>query len=158
VNHRRWVDAFTAGLRWRTRSQECGAFLTPGQAWTIPTHPGHTTLLHIDSGQPPVEPCPPHALPTAGRSHLRSDCVVDTVRRGHEGIAQLLHRRPEQESPKGDTGDMWLHRGPIGFANLLVSMRDETIVFDPHVTGSCVIFFDEDGARTLRDILTEWLG
>jgi len=51
-----------------------------------------------------------------------------------------------------------LHRGPIGFANLLVSMRGGTIVFDPHVTGSCVIFFDEDGARTLRDILTEWLG
>jgi hypothetical protein len=51
-----------------------------------------------------------------------------------------------------------LHRGPIGFANLLVSMRGGTIVLDPHATGSCVIFFDEDGARTLRDILTEWLG
>ncbi|MDQ3760525.1 MAG: hypothetical protein M3460_02145 [Actinomycetota bacterium] len=51
-----------------------------------------------------------------------------------------------------------LHRGPIGFANLLVSKRDGTIVFDPHVDGSCVIYLDEDGATQLRDTLTEWLG
>jgi hypothetical protein len=51
-----------------------------------------------------------------------------------------------------------LHRGPIGFANLLVSMQDGTIVLDPHVTGACLIALDEEGAMTLRDILTEWLG
>jgi hypothetical protein len=37
-------------------------------------------------------------------------------------------------------------------------MQDGTIVFDPHVTGACVISLDEEGAMTLRDILTEWLG
>jgi hypothetical protein len=50
-----------------------------------------------------------------------------------------------------------LHRGPIGFANLMVSKHDGTIVFDPHVTGSCVISLDEEGATTLRDLLTAWL-
>jgi hypothetical protein len=51
-----------------------------------------------------------------------------------------------------------LHRGPVGFTNLLVTKRDGTIVLDPHVTGSCVISLDEEGATTLRDTLTEWLG
>jgi hypothetical protein len=51
-----------------------------------------------------------------------------------------------------------LHGGSIGFTNLLVSKRDGTIVLDPHVDGSCVIYLDEDGARKLRDTLTEWLG
>jgi hypothetical protein len=50
------------------------------------------------------------------------------------------------------------HRGPIGFANLLVSMHGGSIVLDPHVTGECVIALDEEGAKTLRNILTEWLG
>jgi hypothetical protein len=40
-----------------------------------------------------------------------------------------------------------LHRGPIGFTNLMVSKRDGTIVLDPHVDGSCVIYLDEEGAR-----------
>ncbi|MEO7195476.1 MAG: hypothetical protein ABIZ05_11750 [Pseudonocardiaceae bacterium] len=51
-----------------------------------------------------------------------------------------------------------LHRGPVGFANLMVSVDNGTIVFDPHVTGSCVITLDEPGACLLRDLLTEWLG
>jgi hypothetical protein len=51
-----------------------------------------------------------------------------------------------------------LHRGPIGFANLMVSKYGGRIVFDPHVMGSCVISLDEQGAVTLRDLLTEWLG
>lgn len=51
-----------------------------------------------------------------------------------------------------------LHRGPIGFTNLLVSKRDGTIVLDPHVDGSCVIYLDQDGATELCDTLTEWLG
>ena len=51
-----------------------------------------------------------------------------------------------------------LHRGPIGFANLLVSKRDGTIVLDPHVDGPCVIYLDPDGATQLCDTLTEWLG
>jgi hypothetical protein len=51
-----------------------------------------------------------------------------------------------------------LHRGAVGFTNLLVTKRDGTIVLDPHVDGSCVIRLDEDGARALRDTLTEWLG
>jgi hypothetical protein len=51
-----------------------------------------------------------------------------------------------------------LHRGPVGFTNLLVTKRDGTIVLDPHVDGSCVICLDEDGATALRDTLMEWLG
>jgi hypothetical protein len=51
-----------------------------------------------------------------------------------------------------------MHRGPVGFANLLVSMQSGWIVFDPHVTGACVIALDEEGATALRNILTEWLG
>jgi hypothetical protein len=40
-----------------------------------------------------------------------------------------------------------------------VSKHDNgTIVFDPHVTGSCVISLDEEGATTLRNLLTAWLG
>ncbi|MDQ3761631.1 MAG: hypothetical protein M3460_08010 [Actinomycetota bacterium] len=51
-----------------------------------------------------------------------------------------------------------LHGGPAGYTNLLVCMRNGTIVFDPHVTGSCVITLDQAGAGVLRDTLTEWLG
>jgi hypothetical protein len=51
-----------------------------------------------------------------------------------------------------------LHRGPIGFANLMVSYEGGSLVFDPHVTGECVITLDEEGAKTLRNLLTEWLG
>jgi hypothetical protein len=51
-----------------------------------------------------------------------------------------------------------MHRGTVGFANFLVSMQGGSIVFDPHVTGSCVIALDEEGDETLRNILTEWLG
>lgn len=36
-----------------------------------------------------------------------------------------------------------LHRGPIGFANLMVNEYNGTIVFDPHVTGSCLTSLDE---------------
>ncbi len=38
-----------------------------------------------------------------------------------------------------------LHRGAVGFTNLMVSKRGRTIVLDPHVTGSCVISLDENG-------------
>ena len=51
-----------------------------------------------------------------------------------------------------------LHRGPVGFANLMVSERGGTVMFDPHVTGACVISLDEEGARMLRDLLTGWFG
>ena len=51
-----------------------------------------------------------------------------------------------------------MHRGPIGFANLLVSMQGGSLVFDPHVTGACVIAIDKDGIKKLRNILTEWVG
>jgi hypothetical protein len=50
------------------------------------------------------------------------------------------------------------HRSGVGFCNLRVTKVDGTIVFDPHVTGSCVITLDEDGARVLFEALGEWLG
>jgi hypothetical protein len=46
----------------------------------------------------------------------------------------------------------------MGFANLMVSLIDGKLVLDPHVTGSCLITFDEAAACALRDVLTEWLG
>jgi hypothetical protein len=51
-----------------------------------------------------------------------------------------------------------LHRGPRGFANLMVEKRGEEIVLDPHVTGACVIIFDEAAAMALFDLLGKWLG
>jgi len=51
-----------------------------------------------------------------------------------------------------------LHRGPRGFANLVVEKQGGEIVFDMHVTGACVMIFDEDAARVLFNLLGEWLG
>jgi hypothetical protein len=51
-----------------------------------------------------------------------------------------------------------LHRGPVGFANIVVSKRNGEIVLDPHVDGSCVLTLAEDEAIALRDTLTRWLG
>jgi hypothetical protein len=52
-----------------------------------------------------------------------------------------------------------VHRGPRGFANLVVERKPNgEIVLDPHVTGSCVIILDEAGATTLFDVLGTWLG
>ncbi|MGB6163442.1 MAG: hypothetical protein WBF75_12890 [Pseudonocardiaceae bacterium] len=65
---------------------------------------------------------------------------------------------PNKRRRKAIPATCWTHRGPLGFANLLVSMQGGMIVLDPHVTGECVIALDEDGGKTLRNILTEWLG
>jgi hypothetical protein len=52
-----------------------------------------------------------------------------------------------------------VHRGPREFTNLVVERKPNgEIVFDPHVTGMCVIIFSEDGARALFDVLGTWLG
>ncbi|MGH3426034.1 MAG: hypothetical protein ACRDRI_13115 [Pseudonocardiaceae bacterium] len=66
--------------------------------------------------------------------------------------------KPPRARRKAIPATCALHRGPVGFANLMVSVNNGTIVFDPHVTGACVITLDEDGACLLRDLLTEWLG
>jgi tRNA G10 N-methylase Trm11 len=50
------------------------------------------------------------------------------------------------------------HGSARGFTNLAVSKHDGEIVFDPHVTGGCVIVLDEAAATAVRDALTEWLG
>ncbi|MGH3856974.1 MAG: hypothetical protein ACRDR6_26530 [Pseudonocardiaceae bacterium] len=44
------------------------------------------------------------------------------------------------------------------FANLVLEKQDGEIIFDPHVTGECVLILDEDAARVVRDALIEWLG
>jgi hypothetical protein len=51
-----------------------------------------------------------------------------------------------------------VHGGPKGFTNLVCTKRDGIIELDPHVTGACVIVFDENGATELFDALGEWLG
>jgi hypothetical protein len=50
------------------------------------------------------------------------------------------------------------HGGSRGFTNLLVTIRGGEIVLDPHAVGSCVTSLDKNGATTLRDTLTQWLG
>jgi hypothetical protein len=78
------------------------------------------------------------------------------------GAAQrALHRGshyPCSSGRRAISATCALHRGPMGFTNLLVTKRNGTIVLDPHVDGSCVIFLDQDGATALCDTLTEWLG
>jgi hypothetical protein len=39
-----------------------------------------------------------------------------------------------------------------------VTIRGGEIVLDPHAVGSCVTSLDRNGATTLRDTLTNWLG
>ncbi len=51
-----------------------------------------------------------------------------------------------------------LEGGPVEQINLMVSKRNGTIVLDPQVTGSCVISLDEEGATTLGNLLSVWLG
>ncbi len=51
-----------------------------------------------------------------------------------------------------------LEGGPMEQVNLMVSQRGGTIVLDPQVAGSCVISLDEDGATTLGNLLSVWLG
>ncbi|MBV9010442.1 MAG: hypothetical protein JO272_00090 [Pseudonocardiales bacterium] len=65
---------------------------------------------------------------------------------------------PDKRRRKALPATCGLHRGPIGFANLLVSMQGRSVVFDPHVTAACLTVLDEEGATMLRGILTEWLG
>jgi hypothetical protein len=50
------------------------------------------------------------------------------------------------------------HGGSRGFTNVMPTKRGGEIELDPHVTGSCVIIFDEDAASAVRDTITEWLG
>jgi hypothetical protein len=50
-----------------------------------------------------------------------------------------------------------LHRGPRGFANLVVERkRDGEIVLVPHVPGACMIIF-EDAVPALFEVLRTWL-
>lgn len=52
-----------------------------------------------------------------------------------------------------------VHKGPRGFANLVVERKPNgDIVFDMHVTGACVIIFDETAAAALFKVLGTWLG
>ncbi|MGH3832973.1 MAG: hypothetical protein ACRDRS_21465 [Pseudonocardiaceae bacterium] len=51
-----------------------------------------------------------------------------------------------------------LHKGPRGFVNLVLEKQGDEIIFDPHVTGECVLILDEDAAVIVRDALIEWLG
>ncbi len=66
--------------------------------------------------------------------------------------------RPSTGLRKAIPATCALHRGPIGFANLMVSKQGDSVVFDPHVTGECLITIDEESAKALRDLLTNWLG
>ena len=61
--------------------------------------------------------------------------------------------------PQGDPDQLRVHQGPREFANLVVERKPSgEIIFDPHVTGMCMIIFSEDSARALFDVLKTWLG
>jgi hypothetical protein len=51
-----------------------------------------------------------------------------------------------------------LHRGPRGFATLMVERRGEEVVFDVQVTGGCTIILEDATAAALFDLLGAWLG
>ncbi len=51
-----------------------------------------------------------------------------------------------------------VHGGARGFTNLAVAQIGGEIVLDPHVTGACVIIFEEAAARVLFNVLGDWLG
>lgn len=51
-----------------------------------------------------------------------------------------------------------VHGGGRGYTNLAVSQIDGEIVLDPHLTGGCVIVFEEKAAKALLGVLQEWLG
>ncbi|MBV9447249.1 MAG: hypothetical protein JO345_15310 [Streptosporangiaceae bacterium] len=52
-----------------------------------------------------------------------------------------------------------VHGGPRGFTNVVVERKENgDIILDPHVTGQCVIIFDEAAAATLFDVLGTWRG
>ena len=88
-----------------------------------------------------------------------TDCVFAQPRKGVMMNWHSYHvNGPNKRRRKAIPGSCQLHRGPVGFANLLVSMQEGSIVLDPHVTGACVMALDEEGARTLLFVLTEWLG
>jgi hypothetical protein len=63
--------------------------------------------------------------------------------------------RPSTGLRKAIPATCGLHRGPIGFANLMVSKPGQSVALGPQVTGECVITLDEQNAKTLRDTLTE---
>lgn len=67
------------------------------------------------------------------------------------------YHRPGKVRRKAIPGTCQLHRGPVGFASLMVSVQDGSIVLDPHTTGACVITLDAESSRTLLYLLTEWL-
>ncbi|MGB6164454.1 MAG: hypothetical protein WCF33_17700 [Pseudonocardiaceae bacterium] len=66
--------------------------------------------------------------------------------------------RPTRGLRKAIPATCGLHRGPMGFANLMISKQGDSFVLDPHVTGECLIPLNEQSAKALRDTLTEWLG
>ncbi|HEY3894976.1 MAG TPA: hypothetical protein VGL88_06370 [Pseudonocardiaceae bacterium] len=51
-----------------------------------------------------------------------------------------------------------IHPGSRGFCNLVITREDGDIILNPHTTGACVLILDETEARSMRDVLTEWLG
>jgi hypothetical protein len=75
-----------------------------------------------------------------------------------KGTIDALATKPARHNRKVIHATCAVHRGPAGFANVVVSKRDGMIELDPHVTGACVLTLAEDEATALRDVLTEWLG
>lgn len=74
------------------------------------------------------------------------------------GDSEAASTQPARSNRKVIHATCALHRSPVGFANVVVSKRGGTIVFDPHVDGACLLVLAEGEAVALRDTLTRWLG
>jgi hypothetical protein len=74
------------------------------------------------------------------------------------GITGAAAPKPPRSDRKVIHATCALHRGPAGFANVVVSKRDGMIELDMHATCACVLTLAEDEAIALRDTLTRWLG
>ncbi|MGB6163918.1 MAG: hypothetical protein WBF75_15365 [Pseudonocardiaceae bacterium] len=80
-----------------------------------------------------------------------------TIERRHPSVTgQGEH--PSGHRRKEIPATCQLEGGPVEVTTLVVSKRGGTIVLDPQVAGSCVMSLDEDGATTLGNLLSVWLG
>jgi hypothetical protein len=55
--------------------------------------------------------------------------------------------RPSTGLRKAIPATCALHRGPIGFTNLMVSLQGDSVALDPHVTGEHVIILRSRAPR-----------
>jgi hypothetical protein len=106
-----------------------------------------------------------HEVAAEHRHRYLALCGAGPGRESHHAALARLLPDVRTRCPMGDKNrrvlhaTCALHRGPVGFTNLVVSKRDDgTIVLEPHAAGACTIILQEPEAPQLFDALGEWLG